>query len=433
VLVFFTVEPGHRPRITGVQRGARRAPPFSPTAFTIPGTVRDTERDRPFAVSGNGLLTRIGTPGITVQLDLPSSIPVDDAAVEPLSGPSLIRARLHKGFLEHRYLDDVRLIGRGWTPESSFAYDDARGRLVVLNPRETSYRRPMLAAEEKPQSDVFFFDGLGKEQGSASVPGRLIEGVVDPASGHVLALVSERRWSYTEVSLIRIRDDGQVTERSPLVAYDRILGFDGTTGRLWVLVGLASASRTGPYFIERMTFAGPLGPRLGPFVSQPTHHRITQLELASGRTVLEYRELNGPTDIAVDAGVLYVIEAEGTQLTKFAGDGRVVWRLPRFQGLAWAVAEPGTGAGLIGATRFDGRPAGVLRVGPDGTVTRMASGPGGHARDWRRRLIPDAVRSARDGRLYLLGNDTLEILGPDGAPLNRINGFRFPTEQRVRS
>ncbi len=40
VLVFFAVEPGLRPRITGVQRGARGAPPFSSMAFTIPGTVR---------------------------------------------------------------------------------------------------------------------------------------------------------------------------------------------------------------------------------------------------------------------------------------------------------------------------------------------------------------------------------------------------------
>ncbi len=393
-------------------------------------------------------MARIGSPEVIVQLDVPSSIPVDDAAVESLSGPSWIRARLHRGFFEHRYLDDVRLIGRGWNPSASFAYDDARGRLIVLTPRDVVYRRS-IPAEAKPQSDVFFFDAVGKEQGSAAVSGRLVEAVVDPASGHLLALVSEQQWGHSEVSLIRIREDGSVTERSPLIAYDRILGFDAATGALWALVGPASPDRTGPHFIERMTFAGPRGPRLGPFVSQPrrvvtheghvwvvepTHHRITRLELASGRTVLEYRELNGPGDIAVDAEAIYVIEANRTQLTKLAGDGRVVWRLPRFQGLAWVLAEPGTEGGLVGATRFDGRAAGVLRVGPDGAIARVVPGVSRQARaDWRRNVTPDAVRSARDGRLYLLGNDALEVLGPDGTLIRRIEGFRFPTEQRVRS
>jgi hypothetical protein len=436
VLVFFAVEPGRRPRITSVQRGARGAPQFSPTAFSIPATVLGNDQSRPFTVRGTGQVARIGgNPAITVQLDLPSTIPVDHAAVEPLSAPSMVRARLHRGFFEHRYLDDVRLIGRGWTPSASFAYDDTRGRLMVLTPRDIGYGRSM-PVDEKPQSDVFFFDGLGQEQGSVAVAGRLVEGVVDPASGHLLALVSEQRRSHTEVSLIRLRQDGGVTERSPIIAHDRILGLDAATGDLWVLVGLASASRTGPYFVERMTFAGPQGPRLGPFVSQPrrvvvqeghvwvvepTHHRITRFELATGRTLMEYRELNGPTEIAVDAGALYVIEANRTQLTKFASDGHLVWRLPRFQGLAWVLGEAGTGNGLLGATRFDGKDGGLLRVGPNGTITRIAAGMAIQARaEWRRNVAPDAVRATRSGRLYLLGNYGLEIVGPDGVPLKRI-------------
>jgi hypothetical protein len=248
VLLFFAIEPARRPRITSVQRGARGAPQFSPTGFSIPATVLGKDQGRSLTVRRTGQVARIGNPAITVQLDLPSTIPMDDAAVEPLSAPSMVRARLHRGFFEHRYLDDVRLIGRGWTPSASFAYDDTRGRLMVLTPRDIGYRRAM-PVDEKPQSDVFLFDGLGQEQGSVTVPGRLVEGVVDPASGHLLALVSEHRWNNTEVSLIRVREDGGVTERSTIVAYDRILGFDAATGDLWVLVGLASASRTGPYFV----------------------------------------------------------------------------------------------------------------------------------------------------------------------------------------
>jgi hypothetical protein len=64
------------------------------------------------------------------------------------------------------------------------------------------------------------------------------------------------------------------------------------------------------------------------------------------------------TEIAVDGGSLLVIEADGTQLSRFALDGRPLWRVPRFEGLAWVLADPGTGGGWVGAARFEGKPGG---------------------------------------------------------------------------
>lgn len=446
VLVYFDVEPARRPRITRVQRGSRGAPPFSETSFTIPGTVSGRSEGRSLA-SERGLVARIGDPPVSIHLELPASIPVDDSAVAELAGPSLIHARLHKGFLEHRYLDDVRLIGRGWAPEASFVYDPKRDRLVVLAPREVPYRGS--TSEDKPRTDVFVFDALGTEVGAATVVGRVVEGVVDPGDGHLLALVSEQRWGHSEVSLTRIAQDGQVIQRSAPVAFDRILGFDPATSGVWTLAGRASSRSAGPYFIERMTFAGAQGPRLGPFVSVPRsvhsqpgevwvveteQHRVTRLDPASGQPLREYRDLNGPTDIAVETGSVYVIEANRTQLTKLSDDGRVLWRVPRFQGLAWVLADAGTGGGWVGASMFDGRAAGILRVGPDGSIAPVAAGSTAEGRaDWRRRrLAADAVRSARHGGLYLLDNRGLAILNADGGLLKRVDGYRFPKEQRVR-
>lgn len=445
VLVFFAVEPPRRPRITRVQRGSRGAPPFSPTSFTIPGTVRG--RDNARTMSDGGLVVRLGDPTVWIQLALPASIPVDESAVAELAGPSLIRARLHKGFLEHRYLDDVRLIGRGWTSDVSFVHDPKRDRLVVLAPREMQYQGA--TTEDKPRTDVFFFDALGTEAGTATVPGRVIEAVVDPAAGHLLALVSDQRWGHSEVALTRIGEDGQVTQRGTLIAFDRILGFDPATSGLWTLVGLASTRSAGPFFIERMPFAGPPGPRLGPFVSIPRsvlsqgaevwvleteQHRLTRVEVASGRTLREYRDLNGPTDVAVETGAVYVIEANRTQLTKLSDDGRVLWRVPRFLGLAWILADPGTGGAWAGASMFDGKAAGIVKVGVDGAISPVSADTKTEARvDWRRRrLTADAVRSARTGGLYFLDHRGVVIVGPDGALLKRLEGYRFSTEQRLR-
>jgi hypothetical protein len=446
VLVFFAVEPPGRPKITRVQRGSRGAPRFSPTSFTIPGTVRG--RDDTRIGGGAGLVARVGDPPVTIQLALPASIPIDDSALDALTGPSLIRARLHKGFLEHRYLDDVRLIGRGWPSDVSLVYDSKRDRLVVLAPREMPYRE--WSEEAKPQTEVFFFDALGAEAGTATVSGRVVEGVVDPEDGHLLALVSDQRWGQSEVSLARIGEDGQVVQRSTLIAFDRILGLE--PGGVWTLVGLAPSRTKGakaPYFVERVTFAGPQSPRLGPFASVPRsvvsrggavwvieteQHRLTRLDLASGRTVREYRDLNGPTDIAVDATSAYVIEANRTQLTRLSADGRALWRVPRFQGLAWILTVPATGEAWAGASTYDGKPAGVVRIGADGSISVVRAGIKTELRpDWRgRRLTVDAVRSARTGDLYLLDNRSIVILSPDGAVLKRLEGYRFPKEQRVR-
>lgn len=445
VLVFFAVEPPRRPRITRVQRGRRGAPPFSPTSFSLPGTVRGREDTR--RSGGEGLVARVGDPTVWIQLALPASIPVDDSAVDELAGPSLIRARLHKGFLGHRYLDDVRLIGRGWSSDVSVVHDPKRDRLVVLTPREMPYRES--AEDDKPQTDVFFFDAQGAEAGAATVSGRMVEGVVDPAEGHLLALVSDQRWGHSEVSLARVGEDGRVTQRGTLIAFNRILGWDPAASAVWTLVGLAPPRGQGPFFIERVTLAGPQAPRLGPFTSVPRsvlahgdavwvveteQHRLTRLDLASGRTVREYRDLNGPTDIATDGGSAYVIEANRTQLTRVSADGRVLWRVPRFEGLAWVLAVPATGEAWAGASMFDGKPAGIVRVGPDGSIAAAGAGIKPEARaDWRgRRLTTTAVRSARTGYLYLLDQRGIVIVGPDGALLKRLEGYRFPKEQRVR-
>jgi hypothetical protein len=445
VLVFFAAEPPGRPRITQVQRGSRRAPPFSATSFTIPGTVRGRDDTR---ISGSeGLIARIGDPPVTIQLALAATIPIDDSALAELTGPSLIRARLHKGYLEHRYLDNVRLIGRGWPSDVSLVYDPRRDRLVVLAPREMPYRES--SADDKPQTEVFFFDALGAEVGAATVSGRVVEGVANPGDGHLLALVSDQRWGYSEVSLARVGENGQVIQRSAFIAFDRILGLDPAVSGVWTLVGLAPSRAKAPYFVELVTFAGPQSPRLGPFASVPRRvlsqggevwvveteqHRLTRLELASGRTTREYRDLNGPTEIAVDAGSAFVIEANRTQLTKVSDDGRVLWRIPRFHGLAWVLADPATGGVWAGASMFDGKPAGIVKVGPEGSISAVTAGIKTDVRaDWRgRRLTVDAVRSARNGSLYLLDNRGIAIVGPDGALLKRLEGYRFPKEQRVR-
>jgi hypothetical protein len=44
--------------------------------------------------------------------------------------------------------------------------------------------------------------------GATVIAGRVVEAVVDPAEGHLLALVSDQRWGHHEVSLTRIRADG---------------------------------------------------------------------------------------------------------------------------------------------------------------------------------------------------------------------------------
>lgn len=447
VLVFFSTDASRRPFITRVERAGIGAPPFGATRFTIPGTVRDEAGTERFSAGEGTLMARVGNPPVHIGLSLPASIPVDDAALGRLSGPSLIRAGLHRGFLGRRYFTDVRLVGRSWPFDVSFVFDEARERLLVLAPREAT--DGVASSGAKPRSDVFFFDALGHETGTVEVAGRLIDGVMDPTDGRLLALVSDTAWGLSEMYLARIGDDGQVVQRGSSIALDRVRGFDQTTGSAWVLAGYGSLPPQPPYFVERMALGAVRGLRLGLFASLPRTvvsvgnevwvvetglHRISRLNLASGSVLMEYRDVNGPTDIAVDAGSLYVVEANRTQLTKIGSDGRVLWRVPRFEGLEWILPVPGTAGGWAGATAFEGTSGGVFHFGPDGSISRIkASTRPELSNDWqRRRLGVKAARSTRDGRVYLLERHAIVILGADGSLTKRVDGFRFAQDQRLR-
>jgi hypothetical protein len=445
VLVTFTIQPGQRPRIFAVERG-RQASPFTATTFSLPGRVVD-DRSRTSRGRREGrLMAYVGKPAVTLELDVPSSIAVDESALAHLSGPSIVRASLHAGFLGHRYFTDVRISGRQWPPDLRFTYDDTRQRLIVLAPREST--RYGAGSDGPVRTDLFSFDGAGKELGSVNISGRVVDATVE-ADGTVLALVSDQRWS-SDVSLRRLGEDGRVLQQTLPIAFDRVLGFDAATASVWIVAAPTSAKPEPPHFIQRLTVAGPRDPRLGPFDSVPRavfalgdaiwvletkRHRITRLDAASGRVVREYRDLNDPVELAVDRGLLYVIEANRTQLTCIAEDGRVVWRVPRFHGLTWAVPDPATGGGWVGAAMFDGTPAGVLRFERDGAISRVAASvrPLPRGNDWQRRLGRDVVRSDRDGRLFFLEHEAVTILGADGAAVTRVIGFRFPSGQRLRS
>ncbi len=444
VLVVFAVQSGRRSRIVAVERD-RRPTPFTTSTFTIPGRVVD-DRGRTSVRRREGrLIAYVGKPAITIELDLPASIPVDNSALAHLSGPSFVRASLHAGYLGHRYFTDVRLIGRQWPGDVRFAYDDARQRLIVLAPRETTHRTA--GAESAVRTDLFVFDGGGQELAAAELQGRVVDALVE-ADGHLLALISDQRWT-SDVSLARLGEDGRVRERSAPIAFDRVLGFDAATKSVWIVTAPTSTRPQPPHFIQRITLAGPREPRLGPFGSVPRavltvgddvwvletqRHRVTRVDAASGRLVREYRDLNDPVEIAVDRGTLYVIEANRTQLTAVAEDGRILWRVPRFQGLTWVVPEPGTGGGWIGAATFEGAPADVLRFARDGAIARLPASARPVPRgDWQRRIAADVVRSARDGRLFFLAHEAIAILSADGASVTRVVGFRFPDERRLGS
>jgi hypothetical protein len=449
VLVFFLVEDGRRPRITRVDRRRRGDDPsFTPQRFSIPGRVRGADGERWYVRSSGGLVARVGQETDSVELELPASIPVNESALHQLTGTGVIRASLRHGFLGHRYLTNVRLVAQGWPHDATFAYDESRERLVVLAPR--SRVDPFSTSSSQTlTSDVFFFDAAGRQVSSVQLPGRLIDGAVNPADGSLLAVTSDQPWGSAGTSLVRIGAEGRVTQRGPPVDLNRVLGFDPATGGVWVLTGVTS--RPAPYSIERLTLDGPRGPRLGPFASAPravlsrdgevwvvetSGHRVTRLDVAGGRTLQEYRDLNGPTSVAVDAQSLFVIEAERTQLSKLAADGRVAWRVPRFQGLAWIVPEPGTGGVWVGSGGFEGQPRGVFRVAPDGSVTRMpvtmGAPPPSFMGQSGPRLATTAVRDNRQGRLYFQEPQAIVILGGDGALLKRVDSFRLATEQPIR-
>jgi hypothetical protein len=188
---------------------------------------------------------------------------------------------------------------------------------------------------------------------------------------------------------------------------------------------------------------------LGPFLSkpktifargqeiwavEPDQHRVARFD-RSGRLVQEYRELNRPTEIAVDDGFLVVVEAAQTQLSKFSLDGRPIWRTPRFQGLSWILPEAGTGAGWVGAQRFEGQEGGAFRYDREGKSSSLP-GVGVFRRSYGGpdlpRLSTHAIRSSH-GQLYIREDRAIVILAPDGTVLKRVDGFRYATEQRVRN
>jgi hypothetical protein len=411
--------------------------------------VRGERGRRSFSSGGEGLIASVGKPPLLVELDLPASVSIEEAALDRFSEPSLIRASLRRGRLGHRYLADVRVVGRGWTSGTSFAYDERRDRLVVVAPREERFYRRRLSDDRLPGSEVFFFDGMGAEVGSAEVAGRLVEGIVNPADGTLWGLLSRDAWGVSMVHLVQVEEKGQVAQQGPQIAYDRIIGFDGVEGGVWVLMGTPESSSQPPYFVERLAAGGFQGPHLGPFASrprvavasgrqvwvlEPDQHRVTRLDRTTGRIEQEYRDVNRPTDIAVDAGAIILIEANQTQLSRFSPDGQVLWRVPRFQGLGWVLPEPGTGGGWVGATHFEGKPGGVFRYDSSGKISLLAGSVKlWVANEWsRRRLAPDAVWAARPGRIYVREGQGIAILQPDGTLLKRVEGFRYPKEQPLR-
>ena len=201
------------------------------------------------------------------------------------------------------------------------------------------------------------------------------------------------------------------------------------------------ASPQPPFLVQRFGLDGFVGPRIGPIASrprsllvaerslwivEPDEHRVSRYDL-SGALRREYRDLNKPTEIAVDGGSLLVVEANQTQLTRFAADGSVRWRAPRFQGLAWIVAEPGTGEGWVAATRYENAPSGVFRYGTDGHIVRLplTIAPRTFVDPTRCRLGGDVVGDLGRGRLYVRENQAVAIVGTDGGLLRRVNTFRF--------
>jgi hypothetical protein len=442
VLAFFISEAGSAPRIYRVERLAWGSDPlFDAGHFSLPGRVLPEPQKG--SGSRRGPEVRVGVPPVLVELELPQYIPIPDTALDQLADPSLLRASLRRGALGYRYLTDVRIAGQGLTFQMSFACDPARDRLVVLAPKPERYDRRPSRRDQPPRTSFFVFDGSGKEIRSAEVIGQLVEGAVNPGDGTLFAILSQERFGYGLVRLAQIREDGTVLQRSPQILFDRVLGFDAGTGAAWVLAGPPTTSPQAPFFVQRMTLDGLTQPRLGPFASRPRsvlaqdqaiwvvesdQHRVTRFDPA-GRVVREYRDLNRPTEIAADGGSLFAAEANQTQLTRFAPDGTVAWRVPRFQGLAWILPEPGTGGGWVGATRYENAEGGVFRYDPHGKIARLPVGLSPRAAaDWtRNRLSVDAVHDPAHGRLFVREPQAITILGADGTLVKRVEGFRFAT------
>jgi hypothetical protein len=448
VLAFFVIEAGSNPRIYRVERrGWGPEPRFDATHFSLLGRVLPTQRK----VSGSrrGPEVRVGVPPVSVELDLPQSIPIPDTTLDQLTGVSLLRASLKRGALGHRFFSDVKLAGQGLTAQMRFTYDQAQDRLIVFTLRTERYDRRSLLRDQPPRTSLLVFDGTGKEVRLAEAPGQILDGVARSGDGTLFALLGQERYGYGPVNLAQLSEDGAVVRRSPQILLDRVLGFDPGTASIWVIAGTPTTSPQAPFFLQRMTLDGFEEPRLGPFSSRPRsvlsadrtlwvvesdQHRITHLD-PTGKIVREYRDLNRPTEIAVDRGSLLVIEASQTQLTRFAPDGTLAWRVPRFQALAWIVPDPGTGGGWVGATRFENNEGGVFRYEADGKIARLPVSVNPHSStEWiRTRLSADAIRDVTHDRIYVREPQAIVILGGDGTLVKRIQGFRYATPRPLPS
>jgi len=441
VLVFFATQSDEPPRIVQVERRRWGADPlFGPELFSIPGRVVTPTEGRS-GHAGRHFTLSVGTPPISVALDLPDSIPVADAALDSLTTPTPLAGSLRRGALGYRFLTDLYITGQTFPPRMSLAYDPVRDRLTIAAGKvERVDRRPRLR-DQPTRSDLFLFDGSGREVASMDIPGHVFETVHSPRHGALLALLSEERYMAGPVRLVQIGEYGAIVRRSPQIHSDRILGFDRDTGDTWALIGTTMASPQPPFVVQRFGLDGFNGPRIGPLASRPRallvaerglwivetdEHRVSRYDL-SGTLRREYRDLNRPTEIAVDGGSLLVVEANQTQLTRFAADGSVLWRVPRFQGLAWILPEPRTGGGWVAAARYESAGGGVFRYEADGRIVPLlnSTDPRAAAGWTRGRLAGDVIGDLGRGRFYAREGQAVAIVGTDGTLVRRVETFRF--------
>jgi len=448
VLVVFASNPGKRPRIDRVERRHWWSDPgFTPSGFSVPGRVIRLEDAGSFTEQRRGLVATVGPQSVRVALEFPTSIAIEDRALGQLTSPSFVRVGLRQGFLGHRYLSNIRLAGVSFGYEMSFAYDEARDRLVAVAPRGPEYERSIAPAEREPRTDLFAFDGSGKEIGSTEVTARLLGAATRSADGTLWTLLSTEHYG-TSTQLAQIREDGTVARRGPAILSERLLGFDAEKEGIWVLAGPPLASPHAPFAVELLTLDGARDPQVGPFPSRPhgvvsrgaqvwvletDQHRVTRLN-RSGQVEREYRDLNNPLAVDPGPGSLFIIEASRTQLSKFSSDGTALWRVPRFKGLAWVLPDADSGGGWTAAQGFEGLESGVFRFDAEGRVSRLPVPfvPRTPDEYGYHRLGQDAARSSLTGRIYLRDVSGIVILEADGSPVRRAEGFRFAMEKPLQ-
>ncbi len=369
------------------------------------------------------------------------------ARLDRLAGPAIVRANLRRGAFGYRFLTDLQLAGQNFPFQMSFAYDAQRDRLVILAGKGERSDRRLRLRNQPSRSSLFAFDGTGKEIGLAEISGHILDATYAPPDGRLLALLSQEQYQAGPVQLVQLRDDGTAVRRSPEIHSDRILGVDRETGDVWALSGTPMASPQPPFIVQRFGLEGFRGPSIGPVASRPSlvlgagqslwiveaEQHVVSRYSASGALMREYRDLIRPTEIATDNGSLLVVDANQTRLTRFAPDGGVVWRMPRFQGLAWILPQPGTGSGWVAAASYENAGGGVFRYGADGGITRLPQAINPRASgDWTRgRFAEDVIGDLRRGRLYVRENQTIAIVGTDGTLIRRVEGFRFVTPRSL--